>query len=191
MFVALGFDVLVLFVVGLFLLAVAMYAMAIYNGLVALKNDIRKSWSNIDVLLQQRYNELPNLLSCVKAYMAHETRTLQAVTEARTASMGARTLPEKAAADAMVSGALKGLFAVAENYPQLRAVESFQKLQERISGLENEIADRREFYNNAVNLYNIRIESIPDVFVANLLSYKREEFFKVTEEARQEFKATF
>ncbi len=183
----LGLALVVLFVIG----AVALFFVLVYNGLVSLKNDIRKSWSNIDVLLMQRSSELPNLLSCVKAYMAHETKTLQAVTEARTAFLQAKTLPEKAAADAMTSGALKGLFAVAENYPQLRAVESFQQLQNRISGLENEIADRREFYNNAVNLYNIRIESIPDVFIANLLSYKREEFFKVSAEARAEFKATF
>lgn len=183
----LGLALVVLFVLG----AVALFFVLVYNGLVSLKNDIRKSWSNIDVLLQQRYNELPNLLSCVKAYMAHETKTLQAVTEARTASLNAKSMGEKAVADAQTSRAVAGLFAVAENYPQLRAVEAFQQLQSRISGLENEIADRREFYNNAVNLYNIRIESIPDVFVANLLSYKREEFFKVTDEARKEFKATF
>ncbi len=188
---ALDFASVLFSVFTLVLLAAALFFVLVYNGLVGLKNDIRKSWSNIDVLLQQRYNELPNLLACVKAYMAHETKTLQAVTEARTAFMNAKTMPEKAAADAQTSGALKSLFAVAENYPQLRAVESFQQLQNRISGLENEIADRREFYNNAVNLYNIRIESIPDMFIANLLSYKREEFFQVSQEARRDFKATF
>lgn len=183
----LGLGLVALFVLG----AVALFFVLIYNGLVGLKNDIRKSWSNIDVLLQQRYNELPNLLACVKAYMAHETKTLEAVTAARTAFLNAKTVGEKAVADEMASGALKNLFAVAENYPQLRAVESFQQLQNRISGLENEIADRREFYNNAVNLYNIRIESIPDMFIANVLGYKREEFFQVSQEARQDFKVTF
>ncbi len=187
---ALDFVSVLMSAVVIVLLAVTAFFVLVYNGLVTLKNDIRKSWSNIDVLLMQRYSELPNLLACVKAYMAHETKVLESVTQARTAFLNAKTVPEKAAADGMASGALKTLFAVAENYPQLRAVESFQQLQNRISGLENEIADRREFYNNSVNLYNTRIQSIPDVAVANLLGYKLEEYFKVSEEARQQFKAT-
>jgi len=186
------FEVVLVFaVLGFVVLALTVAFVLIYNGLIGLKNDIRKSWSNIDVLLQQRFNELPNLLACVKAYMEHETKTLQAVTEARAAYLAAKTLPEKAEADAMASGALKGLFAVAENYPALRAVEAFQQLQARISGLENEIADRREFYNDAVNLYNTRNQSIPDLFVARALGFKPEEYFKVSDEARRQFKAEF
>ncbi|MDP2717879.1 MAG: LemA family protein [Candidatus Micrarchaeota archaeon] len=184
--------VLVFLIAGAVVLAaVVLFFVLVYNGLVALKNDIKKSWANIDVLLMQRSSELPKLVESVKGYMAHEQGVLESLTRARTAFLNAKSVGEKAAADGMLSGALKTLFAVSENYPQLRATENFQQLQSRISGLENEIADRREFYNNAVNLYNIRIQSIPDVFIANVLAYKAEEMFKVPESARQDVQIKF
>ncbi|MBW3018469.1 LemA family protein [Candidatus Woesearchaeota archaeon] len=171
--------------------AIILYAVAIYNGLIRLKNNIKKSWANIDVLLKQRSDELPKLINSVKGYMKHEKTTLAALTKARTAFMKAKTKSQKAAADDVISGALKTIFAVAENYPKLRANENFLQLQSRISGLENELADRREFYNDSVNTYNIRIHSFPDMFVANMLKYKDEEMFKASEKDKKDVKVKF
>ena len=123
--------------------------------------------------------------------MKHEKSTLTQLTKARTAFMNAKTMPEKAAADNAITGALKTIFAVSENYPKLRANENFMHLQSRISGLENELADRREFYNDSVNTYNIRIESIPDRFVAGMMKYQPEVMFKVEEADKQDVKVEF
>jgi len=169
----------------------AVWGVSIYNGLVMLKNNIRKSWSNIDVLLKQRSSEIPNLVEAVKGYMKHEKGVLEAVTKARTLSMNAQTMTEKAKADGALTGALKTLFAVAESYPQLRASENFQQLQNRISAIESQIADRREFYNDSVNTYNIKIKQIPATFVARMLGYGSEPFFKVSEEERADVKVKF
>src|SRR5678816_4620265 len=146
------------------------YAVIIYNELIRLRNDNDRAWANIDVLLKQRHDEIPNLVSTVKGYMDHERQTLLAVTEARAASMNAASIGQKAQADLMMTGALRGLFAVAENYPELKANENFLKLQNRISELEERIADRREFFNDDVNTYNTRINQLPEVFVARFLN---------------------
>jgi LemA protein len=166
------------------------YIISIFNGLIQLKNNIKKSWANIDVLLKQRYDEIPNLIETVKGYMRHEKNTLMEITKARTALMSATTMSEKAKLNNTISGNLKSLFAVAENYPKLQASENFLKLQERISAIENQIADRREFYNDSVNNYNIRIQSIPDVVVANMLKYQAEEMFKATAEEAKNVKVS-
>ena len=173
--------VLFLVVVGFFL-----YFITIYNSLVRLRNDIDKAWANIDVLLKQRHDELPKLIETCKGYMHYEQDTLKLVTEARTAFMKATSVPEKAQADNLISGALKSLFAVAENYPDLKANANFMQLQTRISELEEKIADRREFFNDDVNTYNIRIQQLPDVFVARMLSLQHKDLFKVTEEDRKD-----
>ncbi|MGA2632505.1 MAG: LemA family protein, partial [Terriglobia bacterium] len=173
--------VVVLFVVGIFI-----YFITIYNSLVRLRNDIDKAWSNIDVLLKQRHDELPKLIETCKGYMQYEQKTFQLVTEARTAFLRAGSVAEKAQADNMMTGALKTLFAVAENYPDLKANNNFMQLQGRISELEERIADRREFFNDDVNTYNIRIQQLPDVFVAKLLSLQRRDLFKVSEEDRRD-----
>jgi LemA protein len=188
---AVGVLILVLVLGGLFFGGLFFYFISVYNGLVQLKNNIKKSWSNIDVLLKQRADELPKLINSVKGYMNHEQQTLEKLTQARTRFMSAQTVGEKAAADNAISGALKSLFAVSENYPNLKANENFMQLQGRISGLENEIADRREFYNDSVNTYNIRIQSIPDVFIAKFLGYQPDEMFKVTEADRQDVEVKF
>jgi LemA protein len=161
------------------------YAVILYNGLVRLRNDVDRAWANIDVLLKQRHDEVPNLVETVKGYMQHEQQTLLAVTEARTAGMSAASVGQKATADLMMTGALRGLFAVAENYPQLKANENFLRLQTRITELEERIADRREFFNDDVNSYNTRIGQIPDVFVASFMGLKRRDFFKVSDEDRR------
>jgi LemA protein len=173
--------VLILIVVGIFA-----YLITIYNSLVRLKNDIDKAWANIDVLLKQRHDELPKLIETCKGYMQYEQKTFQLITEARTAYMRAGSVGEKAAADNMISGALKSLFAVSENYPDLKANNNFMQLQKRISELEEKIADRREFFNDDVNTYNIRIQQLPDVFIAGLMHLQHRDLFKVTEEDRQD-----
>ncbi|HTU43139.1 MAG TPA: LemA family protein [Candidatus Aquilonibacter sp.] len=172
--------VLVLFFVG-----VLVYSVMLYNELVRLRNDNDRAWANIDVLLKQRHDEIPNLVETVKGYMQHEQQTLLAVTQARAASMNAASIRQKAQADLQMVGALHSLFAVAENYPQLKANENFLKLQTRISELEERIADRREFFNDDVNTYNTRIGQIPYVFVASFMSLKPRSMFKVSDEDRR------
>ncbi len=181
-----GLAILIAVVVILFVVGVFVYLITIYNSLVRLKNDIDKAWANIDVLLKQRHDELPKLVETCKGYMQYEQKTLQLITEARTAFMKASSVGEKAQADNLISGALKSLFAVAENYPELKANNNFMQLQKRISELEEKIADRREFFNDDVNTYNIRIQQLPDVFIAGLMHLQRRELFKVTEEDRRD-----
>jgi LemA protein len=179
------------FAIFLFIAGVLTYAVILYNGLVRLRNENDRAWANIDVLLKQRHDEIPNLVETVKGYMQHEQQTLLAVTQARAASMNAASIGQKAIADLQVASALRGLFAVAENYPQLKANENFLKLQNRISELEERIADRREFFNDDVTTYNTRIGQIPDVFVASFMGLKRREMFQVSDEDRRHVEVTF
>ena len=169
----------------LFAVGVLVYGVILYNELVRLRNDNDRAWANIDVLLKQRHDEIPNLVETVKGYMQHEQQTLLAVTQARTASMNAASIGQKAQADLLMTGALRGLFAVAENYPQLKANQNFLKLQTRISELEDRIADRREFFNDDVNTYNTRIGQIPEVFVASFMNLKPRSMFQVSDEDRK------
>jgi LemA protein len=178
-------NILIGLVVALAAVGFAVYAIIIYNELVRLRNDNDRAWANIDVLLKQRHDEIPNLVETVKGYMQHERQTLLAVTQARTASVSAATVGQKAQADLLVAGALRGLFAVAESYPDLKANQNFLKLQTRISELEERIADRREFFNDDVNTYNTRIKQVPDMFLANMMNLKARDMFKVSEEERQ------
>src|SRR6266705_3094840 len=146
-----------------FLFAIAgffVYLITLYNGLVAIKNDIDKSWANIDVLLKQRHDELSKLLDVTKGYMEFERDTLTKITQARSQFSQAVTFDQKAQADQSMTSALRGFFAVAENYPDLKANSNFQQLERRITELENQIADRREFYNDSVNTFNIRIQQL-------------------------------
>jgi LemA protein len=167
------------------------YVVIIYNELVRLRNDNNRAWANIDVLLKQRHDEIPNLVSTVKGYMEHEQQTLLAVTQARAASLSAASVTQKAQADLLMTGALRGLFAVAENYPNLKANDNFLKLQNRISELEERIADRREFFNDDVNTYNTRIQQLPEVFVARLLDMQPRQLFKVSDTDRHRVEASF
>jgi LemA protein len=175
----------------LFAAGVLVYTVMLYNELVRLRNDNDRAWANIDVLLKQRHDEIPNLVETVKGYMQHEQQTLLAVTQARSASMNAASIRQKAQADLLMTGALRGLFAVAENYPQLKANENFLKLQTRISELEERIADRREFFNDDVNTYNTRIGQIPYVFVASFMSLKPRSMFQVSDEDRRQVEVRF
>lgn len=174
-----------------FIGGVLIYAVILYNGLVRLRNENDRAWANIDVLLKQRHDEIPNLVETVKGYMQHEQQTLLAVTQARADSMNAASVGQKAVAELKIATALHSLFAVAENYPQLKANENFLKLQTRITELEERIADRREFFNDDVNTYNTRIGQIPDVFVASFMNLKRREMFKVSEQDRSQVEVNF
>lgn len=156
----------------------------IYNGLVRLKRSINKSRKNIDVLLKQRNDELPKIIDTCKEYMGYEKGVINEVTEKRTEAQKAESPKEEAKADEHVKQILGKLFAVAEDYPELKANKNFQQLQNRISSLEDQIADRREFYNSTVNTYNIRINQIPYNIIANLLGYQEKELFQVPEEEK-------
>jgi LemA protein len=186
-----GLTILIVVLVLLVIIGIVGYIVGIYNGLVHLRENIKKSWANIDVLLKQRSDELPKLVASVKGYMKHEKELLVQLTEARTAIMGAKTTAQKAKADGEISAALKSIFAVAENYPQLKANESFLQLQNRISELENSLADRREFYNDSANTFNIRIKSFPDMIVAGRMRLQEAEMFKVGEAEKQDVKIEF
>jgi LemA protein len=167
------------------------YGVSIYNGLIAMKNNIGRSWANIDVLLKQRHDELPKLVKTCEQYMKHERAVFDKLSEARAALMGARSVGERAEAEGMLTRALGKMFAVAEAYPNLKADQSFLQLQNRISQIENQIADRREFYNDTVTTYNTRIQQIPDAVVANWLALGPAELFKVDEADRQDVEINF
>jgi LemA protein len=173
------------------MLAVVLYFVIIYNGLVTVRNNVDKSWSNIDVLLKQRHDELPKLVSVCERYMKHEADTLERVIKARSAMANADSMDERRQADGMIKEALKSLFAVSENYPELKADRRFGQLQSRITEIENEIADRREMYNESGNIYNIRIEQIPDVFVAKLFNYRTKELWQIDPGHREDIPVSF
>jgi len=155
------------------------YLVMIFNGLIALKNDIDKAWANIDIMLKQRHDELTKLLDVCKGYMDYERDTLLKITQARSMYQQAVTVDQKAQADQTMTSALRGFFAVAENYPDLKANNNFMQLQRRITELESQIAARREFYNDSVNTFNIRIQQMPDTFVASFMNLKPRPMFQV------------
>jgi LemA protein len=181
----------VLVVVAIIVIGLIVYLVGVYNSLVTLKNDIDRSFANIDVLLKQRHDELPKLVDTCKGYMQYEQKTLQAVTDARTAYMRATTPAEKTQADGMVTGALKTLFAVAENYPDLKANTNFMQLQGRITELEEKIARQRGRFNEDVNLYNIRISQIPANLVAGFMGLQPHALFQAAETDREDVKISF
>jgi len=188
---ALLITLAVLLILGVIVIGIVAYLVGIYNQLVTLKNDIDRSFANIDVLLKQRHDELPKLIDTCKGYMQYEQKTLLAVTEARTAFMKATTPADKAQADNMVSSALKSLFAVAEKYPDLKANTNFMQLQGRITELETKIAGMRSGYNEDVNVYNIRIAQVPANFVAGFMGLQPHPLFQVVEADREDVKVSF
>lgn len=181
-------TIVILGILGFGLLGIIGYFIMIYNGLISLKENIKKSWANIDVILKQRYDEIPKLISVCESYAQFEKGMLDRLLKARENYVRADGVKEKSKASNQISEALRSVFALAENYPDLKANENFMQLQNRISHLEETLADRREFFNDSVNNYNIRIQQIPDVFVAGMLSYRQEEMFEVAEEERRDVK---
>tara|TARA_R110001592_G_scaffold363352_2_gene684822 strand:- start:94135 stop:94710 length:576 start_codon:yes stop_codon:yes gene_type:complete len=167
------------------LVLVGGYGVTLYNNLVALKHRVAQAWANIDVLLKQRHDELPKLVETCKQYMGYEQETLENVIAARSDVSTAAQSQDIAAlglAETNLRSGLGRLFALAEDYPELKANESFQHLQARISDLENGIADRRELYNESVNLNNIRIEQFPDVLIANFFKFGAHDLLEFSEE---------
>jgi LemA protein len=165
--------------------ALFLYGVTLYNNFVRLKNNVAQAWSNIDVLLKQRHDELPKLVDACRQYLQHERGVLEKVTASRAAVHNAREagdIGSLGAAESALRAGLARLFAVAESYPELRASENFQHLQDRISQLEAQIADRREFYNDTVNANNIRIEQFPDNVIATLFRFEQKPLLRFKEE---------
>lgn len=180
-------ELLLIGIIALF----AIILVFIYNGLVTLRARVNNAWSQIDVQLTKRYELAPNLVETVKGYAKHEKTVFTDITKARTAALGAQTIGEKAKADNMFAGALKSLFAVAENYPKLQASENFKLLQEQLEGIESKVAYARQFYNDSVLEYNTKIQQLPDVIIANMLGYKMMDYFKAEEGAKKAIKVKF
>ncbi len=163
-----------------------------YNKLITLQNAVKNNWGRVNTQLQRRYDLIPNLVETVKGYMTHERETLEAITNARTAFLNASTIKETADAENMLSGALKSLFAVSENYPDLKASQNFLMLQEELAGTENKVAYSRQSYNNAVMDYNVTREKFPSNIIAGMFRFEKQEFFEVEEEeARKAVKVSF
>ncbi|NUQ56973.1 MAG: LemA family protein [Candidatus Paceibacter sp.] len=165
---------------------VVIWFIASYNGFVRLVNRVKEAWADIDVQLKRRYDLIPNLVETVKGYAVHEREAFEKVTQARARALGAQTVKEKEDADNMVSSALKSIFAIAEAYPQLRAVESFTKLQDELSDTENKIQAARRFYNTNVRDLNTKIDVFPSNIVAKMFNFQKQEFFELEEEAAKE-----
>lgn len=157
-----------------------------FNMLVRSRNRVKESWSDIDVQLKRRYDLIPNLIETVKGYAAHERQVLEDVVKARSAAMNAKSIGEHGQAENILSGALKSLFALAEAYPQLRAVESFTKLQDELSDTENKIQAARRFYNTNVMTLNTQVEQFPTNLVAGWFRFQKSEFFELGREAERE-----
>ncbi|SRR5216684_870569 len=172
-------------ILGLLVLLVIL-AIGMYNSLVRLKVQIDNAWADIDVQLKRRYDLIPNLVETVKGYAGHEKGTLEAVINARNRAMNATSPGDKAQAENMLSGALKSLFALAEAYPQLRAIESFTSLQNSLSQIEDTVQNARRYYNAVVRDLNTKIQQFPTNIFANMLGFKPREFFEVTAPAERE-----
>lgn len=168
-----------------------LWLLATYNGLIALRNRVREAWSQIDVQLKRRSSLIPNLVEAVKAYAKHEKTVFENVTKARSALLGAKNPGEAAAADNMLTGALKSLFAVAEAYPNLRASENFKALQEEISDTETKVAAARQFYNTNVLDLNNTLEQFPSNLVGQWFGFKKEDFFKASANEQKDIKVKF
>lgn len=181
----------VLLVLAGVVLLVLLYVAAVYNRLVSLRNQMRNAWHQIDVQLRRRYDLIPNLVETVKGYAKHEREIFEKVAQARSAAINASGVREQAQAENQLVSTLKTLFAVAENYPELKASENFMMLQEELSATENKIAYARQFYNDTVMRYNTYLESFPSNMVARAFGFEPEEYFEIEEFAREPVKVSF
>ena len=165
---------------------IVFWMIAIYNGLISLRNRTDEAWSDIDVQLKRRYDLIPNLVNTVKGYAQHEKELFEKVTQARTAAMGAQAPGDKAQAENMLTGALKSLFAVAEAYPDLKANTNFLELQRELSDTENKIQASRRFYNGNVRDFNTKIQVFPNNMIAGMLNFKEYDFFELDNEEEKD-----
>ena len=184
-------TLIVVIVIVAVVLLIGFIFVGMYNGLVRSRNRVKEAWSGIDVQLRRRASLVPNLVETVKGYAAHERETFEEVTKARGALEQAGTPGDAAAANNMLTGALRHLFAVAENYPQLQAAENFRQLQAELSDIEEKIAFARQFYNTNVLDYNNRIATVPTVVLAGMFGFGPEQFFEADEEGRAEVPVDF
>lgn len=183
-----GGLLVVLIIIG----AVILFAVAIYNNLITLRNRADNAWAQVDVQLRRRYDLIPNLVETVKGYAKHERETFQMVTEARSKAINAQTVKEQGEAENMLSGALKSLFAVAESYPDLKANQNFLMLQEELAGTEGKIAYARQFYNDSVMKFNTKQQVFPSNIIANMFNFSEKEYFEIEEPgAREPVKVEF
>lgn len=180
-----------LFIVGGIVLLIILYVWSLYNGLVSGKAQIEEAWSQIDVQLKRRADLIPNLVETVKGYAKHEKSIIAAVTSAHKAMLGAKTLGAKAKASDALSGALSRLIALGENYPNLKANDSFIQLQKELSDTEDKVAYARQYYNNVVMDFNIKIRTFPNSLMAQNLGFSEKEFFGASDEERKPVKVTF
>ncbi len=180
------------FIIILVVIAVVVvWLIAIYNGLIKLRNRVDEAWSDIDVQLKRRYDLIPNLINTVKGYASHEKEVFEKVTEARTRAMNAGTTNEKAEAENMLSGTLKSLFAVSENYPDLKANQNFLELQRELTDTEDKIMASRRFYNGNVRDFNTKIQVFPNNLLIGMLNFKAYEFFETAEAEKENIKVEF
>ena len=173
------------------IVAVALWFLFTYNSLITLRNRVREAWSQIDVQLKRRSSLIPNLVETVKGYAKHEKEVFENVTRARSALLGAQNPGEAAEANNQLTGALKSLFAVAENYPQLKASENFKQLQEEISDTETKVAASRQFYNINVLDYNNSLEVMPSALVGQMFGFQKTDFFQASEEEKKDVQVKF
>ena len=169
-------------ILGVVVLLLLIFA-GTYNRLVALRNRIDNAWSQIGVQLRRRYDLIPNLVNTVKGYAAHEKEIFEKVAEARNAAISAKTVPDQAQAENQITGALRQLFAVVENYPDLKANQNFLALQEELTAIEGRIAFARQFYNDTVLSYNNKVQQFPSRIIAGMFNFTTREFFQVEEAA--------
>ncbi len=174
-----------------FLLMMVVYAISVYNNLVQVRNNIEKAWSNIEVLLLQRHEELPKLVDTCRSYMKHEAGVFETITKLREQYGKAQKIEEKVRIENDLNRQIHGLAVNVENYPELKAVQPFLQTQARVSALESSIADRREFFNDTVNIFNTQIDRFPEVIVARLLGFERQAFLDVPEKKKQDVKMDF
>lgn len=177
-----GAFIVLLIIIGV----VAVAAIGIYNSLIILRNRCDNAWAQVDVQLRRRYDLIPNLIETVKGYAKHEREVFEKVTEARTSAINAGTVKDQAQAENTLNGALKTLFAVAENYPELKANQNFLQLQEELSGTESKIAYARQFYNDMVMKFNQKQQVFPANLIANAFSFKEKDYFEIEEPAARE-----
>jgi len=174
------------------IVAVAFIAIGMYNRLVTLRNRCDNAWSQVDVQLRRRYDLIPNLVETVKGYAKHESTVFQNVTEARAAAVNAQTVKDQSQAENVLTGALKSLFAVAENYPELKANQNFLMLQEELAGTESKVAYARQFYNDNVMKFNMSQQVFPSSVIANMFNFKPRDYFQIEEQvARGPVKVSF
>lgn len=168
-----------------------LWVIALFNGLIKLRNRVDEAWSDIDVQLKRRYDLIPNLIETVKGYAKHEKEVLESVTEARTRAMGASDPKDQVEAENMLSDTLKSLFAVSENYPDLKANQNFLELQRELSDTENKIQASRRFYNGNVRDFNTKIQTFPNNVMAGILNFKERDFFEAGEEEKKNVEVKF